>query len=220
MCIRDSYYPKICQAYQTLIEKQLYLQNYQSETDYLIFSDNKRRNIPYEMEEIEQYFYMFCKNTTLCQLKKIANEQKLLELQEVNSRTQESHDFMTESSLDFQPNEFHNNEFDVDLGPIPLFVRQQSELPSLDIPLQSNRYSSVYERSSVQFSEQLESLQHFSRTTSQIEQRDFGEMPPVFTFDHEEDNKPLNFLDRDNSCLLYTSPSPRDRQKSRMPSSA
>ena len=24
----------------------------------------------------------------------------------------------------------------------------------------------------------------------------------------------------DNSCLLYTSPSPRDRQKSRMPSSA
>ena len=25
---------------------------------------------------------------------------------------------------------------------------------------------------------------------------------------------------KDNSCLLYTSPSPRDRQKSRMPSSA
>ena len=25
---------------------------------------------------------------------------------------------------------------------------------------------------------------------------------------------------RPNSCLLYTSPSPRDRQKSRMPSSA
>ena len=25
---------------------------------------------------------------------------------------------------------------------------------------------------------------------------------------------------QDNSCLLYTSPSPRDRQKSRMPSSA
>ena len=33
----------------------------------------------------------------------------------------------------------------------------------------------------------------------------------------------LNFIgfDRDlDSCLLYTSPSPRDRQKSRMPSSA
>ena len=29
--------------------------------------------------------------------------------------------------------------------------------------------------------------------------------------------RPITF---DNSCLLYTSPSPRDRQKSRMPSSA
>ena len=29
-----------------------------------------------------------------------------------------------------------------------------------------------------------------------------------------------NSLDRDMFCLLYTSPSPRDRQKSRMPSSA
>ena len=28
------------------------------------------------------------------------------------------------------------------------------------------------------------------------------------------------FIDTVNSCLLYTSPSPRDRQKSRMPSSA
>jgi rhodanese-related sulfurtransferase len=27
-------------------------------------------------------------------------------------------------------------------------------------------------------------------------------------------------LDKDENCLLYTSPSPRDRQKSRMPSSA
>ena len=30
----------------------------------------------------------------------------------------------------------------------------------------------------------------------------------------------LKRLDTDNFCLLYTSPSPRDRQKSRMPSSA
>ena len=29
-----------------------------------------------------------------------------------------------------------------------------------------------------------------------------------------------DFDDIDNICLLYTSPSPRDRQKSRMPSSA
>ena len=29
-----------------------------------------------------------------------------------------------------------------------------------------------------------------------------------------------NESDQNNACLLYTSPSPRDRQKSRMPSSA
>ena len=43
------------------------------------------------------------------------------------------------------------------------------------------------------------------------------------------DNKPKSKIDRDiaedekqieQACLLYTSPSPRDRQKSRMPSSA
>ena len=28
------------------------------------------------------------------------------------------------------------------------------------------------------------------------------------------------YIPKDNGCLLYTSPSPRDRQKSRMPSSA
>ena len=33
-------------------------------------------------------------------------------------------------------------------------------------------------------------------------------------------HKALARLERDYPCLLYTSPSPRDRQKSRMPSSA
>ena len=32
--------------------------------------------------------------------------------------------------------------------------------------------------------------------------------------------KPENIRGYEKSCLLYTSPSPRDRQKSRMPSSA
>ena len=32
--------------------------------------------------------------------------------------------------------------------------------------------------------------------------------------------KHQGFVNKNNSCLLYTSPSPRDRQKSRMPSSA
>ena len=34
------------------------------------------------------------------------------------------------------------------------------------------------------------------------------------------EDHPLRFEDEDVTCLLYTSPSPRDRQKSRMPSSA
>ena len=32
--------------------------------------------------------------------------------------------------------------------------------------------------------------------------------------------KPTDRYGQQNTCLLYTSPSPRDRQKSRMPSSA
>ena len=35
-----------------------------------------------------------------------------------------------------------------------------------------------------------------------------------------QENVPERMLSRAYSCLLYTSPSPRDRQKSRMPSSA
>ena len=35
-----------------------------------------------------------------------------------------------------------------------------------------------------------------------------------------EEKRPNSYLARSNPCLLYTSPSPRDRQKSRMPSSA
>ena len=37
----------------------------------------------------------------------------------------------------------------------------------------------------------------------------------------EEVSEMIDFaINQHNSCLLYTSPSPRDRQKSRMPSSA
>ena len=53
---------------------------------------------------------------------------------------------------------------------------------------------------------------------------------PDFKFDNGEEDEPETLepgkqqlrisLDKRNSCLLYTSPSPRDRQKSRMPSSA
>ena len=37
---------------------------------------------------------------------------------------------------------------------------------------------------------------------------------------HNSTNSVTLFVDKPNHCLLYTSPSPRDRQKSRMPSSA
>ena len=39
---------------------------------------------------------------------------------------------------------------------------------------------------------------------------------------HDDGKKYVHYIMRDllNSCLLYTSPSPRDRQRSRMPSSA
>ena len=36
----------------------------------------------------------------------------------------------------------------------------------------------------------------------------------------DELKAPGQVVDLNNGCLLYTSPSPRDRQKSRMPSSA
>ena len=38
--------------------------------------------------------------------------------------------------------------------------------------------------------------------------------------DSLEKEEPIKKDPQDNICLLYTSPSPRDRQKSRMPSSA
>ena len=41
-------------------------------------------------------------------------------------------------------------------------------------------------------------------------------VPPGFTVTTEV----CNYFIENKSCLLYTSPSPRDRQKSRMPSSA
>ena len=37
---------------------------------------------------------------------------------------------------------------------------------------------------------------------------------------NKEFHKKIREAGEDDSCLLYTSPSPRDRQKSRMPSSA
>ena len=43
---------------------------------------------------------------------------------------------------------------------------------------------------------------------------------PSFMVQGTEPDNPYDFVPNFVDCLLYTSPSPRDRQKSRMPSSA
>ena len=43
---------------------------------------------------------------------------------------------------------------------------------------------------------------------------------PLLTPEQERELAESLYYEQDLSCLLYTSPSPRDRQKSRMPSSA
>ena len=78
------------------------------------------------------------------------------------------------------------------------------------------------------FSEQSEGIE-FPKQDHEIDEYVEGSSKPInfsaLRDQHIEFTK--NFfiklkedLDRRNSCLLYTSPSPRDRQKSRMPSSA
>ena len=44
--------------------------------------------------------------------------------------------------------------------------------------------------------------------------------PQPIRFDVTIDIAPLNAVDAHDTCLLYTSPSPRDKRQSRMPSSA
>ena len=54
--------------------------------------------------------------------------------------------------------------------------------------------------------------------SQQIDLYDFATLQKVSTLIDTKNHKEL--IDGIDSCLLYTSPSPRDRQKSRMPSSA
>ena len=42
----------------------------------------------------------------------------------------------------------------------------------------------------------------------------------ILNLDDAEDGNLINTSDEDKTCLLYTSPSPRDKRQSRMPSSA
>ena len=55
----------------------------------------------------------------------------------------------------------------------------------------------------------------------QEEEKNLYRSAVEYSFDEVLDNGSYTFLfEQINGCLLYTSPSPRDRQKSRMPSSA
>ena len=45
-------------------------------------------------------------------------------------------------------------------------------------------------------------------------------IPRIYGLDNVEAGEMVEFPGNIKGCLLYTSPSPRDRQKSRMPSSA
>ena len=86
----------------------------------------------------------------------------------------------------------------------------------------------------------IEIAKHFKTNIHNIDSRqiyksmDIGTAKPSknqqkqikhFLIDIEEPNNPINVkqfqeIAKESICLLYTSPSPRDRQKSRMPSSA
>ena len=53
---------------------------------------------------------------------------------------------------------------------------------------------------------------------SVYKEEQFGPVIPIISF--KDINEPLDDMAESNYCLLYTSPSPRDRTRSRMPSSA
>ena len=58
---------------------------------------------------------------------------------------------------------------------------------------------------------------------AKMRQRSLNYLKALLKEQDHKTNKPrgfINALQQKETCLLYTSPSPRDRQKSRMPSSA
>ena len=63
------------------------------------------------------------------------------------------------------------------------------------------------------------SMTPLKKITNSVEWIKFRRMLGLFAFFYASIHM-LSYVGLDYSCLLYTSPSPRDRQKSRMPSSA
>ena len=76
------------------------------------------------------------------------------------------------------------------------------------------KYSSFYED---------ESENKVAEDTLEYEAKDLDELWTILGDEDYNDDIVMNYEAKShctNTCLLYTSPSPRDRQKSRMPSSA
>ena len=96
-------------------------------------------------------------------------------------------------------------------------IRYEKEIDNL-LALLSARYSSISEE---RINDRLEKLERHTLRLADI--KDYlVHLKCARADDHEiEVLEFLEVLDKCSSdCLLYTSPSPRDRQKSRMPSSA
>ena len=61
---------------------------------------------------------------------------------------------------------------------------------------------------------------HINQHNIKYNNKSTGNIKPVITAKDYTQNRKGNHVEILDDCLLYTSPSPRDRQKSRMPSSA
>ena len=89
--------------------------------------------------------------------------------------------------------------------------------PVADVPFNITRLSHV-----VLTSRDLDATRYFYESGLGLEVTEHSDEHLCLRAIEEVAHHSLRFdkVDRDGPCLLYTSPSPRDRQKSRMPSSA
>ena len=72
----------------------------------------------------------------------------------------------------------------------------------------------------VQINEDIDTTNNFSTTLDILTNRIINDEDDLTAADRPMQAGPNDDFGQPTDCLLYTSPSPRDRQKSRMPSSA
>ena len=80
--------------------------------------------------------------------------------------------------------------------------------------MQHNPYDLIIIKENVVPNKHIEELMVLTNNKEEIKQA------TVINRDDKGEDSHQEKLENRNTCLLYTSPSPRDRQKSRMPSSA